>query len=318
MNKRMFALLLVLVCLISSGCSLASGESEAQTQGTEDQLVGMLITMDHFLESTEDAYIEMPLWNAQTSGMAEPIHYISNEGKRLYAKLAEREYEADGETYTTQTYEFPEGTGIPYMTFLMLGEEENETYWSYESGPEISGGERKINVTDDETAIEISGTIYVDENAVDLSLYLNPVYQTGSGEVYALGTSPVGFHAVSMSGCSQSISQQISVAIGDVQTSGGSVTLMIEAVKLPEAYVILEMDEDHQLVNQMAYAPDEMPETYAPMADTAYIVVEACSGEEVSRTVYSPDDDSVRIESFYPADFGICIKGYTTIQWEVE
>lgn len=319
MNKRILALLLAVICLISSGCSLASSDSGDQgVQSAEDQLVGMLITMDHFLESTEDAYIQMPLWNAQTSGMADPLHYVSNEGKRLYAELTEQEYEAGGETYTTQTYIFPEGTGIPYMTFLVLKEDENDNYWSYESGPEISGGNRKINVTDEGTTIEISGTIYVDENAGDLSLYLNPVYQNADGEVYALGTSPLGFHAVSMSGCTQSISQEISVDIGEVQTSGGSVSLMIEAVKLPETYVILEMDEKHQLVNKMEYTPEEMPESYVPMVDTAYIVVEGHSGEEVTRTVYSPDDDDARIQSFFPGDFGICIGGCTTIQWEVE
>lgn len=316
MNKRFFALLLVLVYLMS-GCSLASTESGSQTPEMEDQLVGMLITMDHFLESTEEAYIEMPLWNAQ-SGMEEPIHYITNEGKRLYTELTEQEYEADGEIYTTKTYEFPEGTGIPYMAFLVQKEGENENYWSYASGPEVSGGERKINVTDDGTNIEISGTIYVDENAVDLSLYLNPVYQNAEGEVYALGASPVGFHAVSMSGCTQTISQQTSASIGEIRTSGGTVTLLIEAVKLPDSYVVLEMDKDHQLVNKMEYAPEEMPETYVPAASTAYIVVEGRSGEAVTRNVYSPGDESARIESFFPAEFGICIKGYTEIQWEVE
>lgn len=320
MNKKLFALLLTIICIMSTGCSLAAeGTKEAgDVPVTEDQLVGMLITMDHFLESTEEAYIQMPLWNAQTSGMEDPLHYASNQGKRLYAAVADREYPTQEGTYTSKVYEFPEGTGIAHMAFLVRENGEDESYWSGNTSEEISDVKRHFITTDGVSSIELSGTIYVSTEASDLALYLNPVYQTKDGEVYALGTYPMGYQAVSMGGTTETTTQEINASIGEIETSGSTVSLTIEVIDLPEKYLILEMSEDNQVLKTTEFVPEEMPERYVPQIGTAYLVLEAHSGEGVARTVYSPSDTSKRMESFYPGDFGICIKGYTEIEWEAE
>ena len=61
-----------------------------------------------------------------------------------------------------------------------------------------------------------------------------------------------------------------------------------------------------------------MPEEYVPGADAAYIILEARDGEATTRTVYSPGDEGSVMDTFYPGQYGLCIKGYTRIEWEGE
>lgn len=313
--KRLFALMIV-ICVMFTGCSLAQEKEQEDAGLATDQLVGMLITMDYFDNGEKDIYEDLPVWNPESSGMEEPLHYASNLGKRLYAQLVPEEYEVDGEMHTTMTYRFPEGTGIPQMFFLVQENGERENYWSGSDRPEISGGSRHLISKDDRSGMEVTGTVYVDARAKDLVLHLNPVYQNQEGEVYALGTYPMGFHAVSMSGCPQTLSQKLETSIGDIKTSGGSVTLDIQAINLPEKYVIIEMDGDNREVCPTEYAPEEMPEIYEPKAETHYLLVEAHHDKGITRTVCDRNDDTARIQSFMPSDFGILIQDWTSIDWE--
>ena len=313
--KRLFALMIV-ICVMFTGCSLAQEKEQEDAGLATDQLVGMLITMDYFDNGEKDIYEDLPIWNPESSGMADPLHYASNQGKRLYATLVPEEYEVDGETHTTMNYVFPEGTGIPFMNFLVLENEEHENYWSFADSPEISVTNRHLKVVDEESSFELSGTIYVDARATDLVLNLNPVHQTPEGEVYALGTFPAGFHAVSMSGCPQTITQKVDTTIGSEKVSGATVTLEIHTVNLPEKYVILEMSQESTVLASGEYTPKEMPRTYFPGEGTAYLILEAHHDKGITRTVCDRNDELARIQSFEPSDFGILIQGWTSIDWE--
>lgn len=314
MRKRIVWLLIV--CVMLTGCSLAQDGEEAQGTLHEDQLVGMLITVDYYLSEESDIYEDLPIWNPESSGMEDPLHYASNQGKRLYAELVSEEYEVDGEIHTTMAYRFPEGTGIPHMFFLVQENGERNNYWSGSDSPEIGEENRHLISKDGKSSMEVTGTVYVDARATDLALYLNPVYQNREGEVYALGTYPMGFHAVSMSGCPQTLSQVVETSIGEIKCYGGSVTLNIQAVNLPEKYVIVEMDLENNMVCSAEYAPEEMPEVYTPRTETGYLLVEAHHEKGITRTVCDRNDESARIQSFYPSDYGILIQGWTSIDWE--
>ena len=313
--KRLFSLMVVM-CMMLTGCTLAQDGEAPQDAMPTDQLIGMLITVDYLLGEEPDIYEDLPIWNPESSGMADPIHYASNVGKRLYAELVPEEYEVDGEIHTTMTYRFPEGTGIPHMSFLVLENGERENYWSFVDSPEISGVNRHLKTTDEGSFIELSAVIYVDARATDLVLHLNPVHQTREGEVYALGTYPMGFHAVSMSGCPQTLSQTVETSIGEIKVSGGSVTLEIQAVNLAEKYVIIEMDGENSAVCATEYAPEEMPKVYEPREETRYLLVEAHHDKGITRTICDRNDENARIQSFYPSDYGILIQGWTSIEWE--
>lgn len=316
MRRKWLCIMFTVIVIMSTGCALAqNGEEEQETLPT-DQLIGMLITVDYFPGEEPDIYENLPIWNPESSGMEDPLHYASNMGKRLYAELVPEVLENDDSTITTMTYRFPEGTGIPHMSFLVLKNGERENYWSGSHRREISNVKRHLKTVDEETYIELSAVIYVDARATDLVLHLNPVHQTPEGEVYALGTFPAGFHAVSMSGCPQTLSQTVETTIGTEKVSGGSVTLDIQAVNLPERYVIVEMDGENSVVCSTEYAPEEMPKVYEPREETQYLLVEAHHDKGITRTVCDRNDETARIQSFYPTDYGILIQGWTSIEWE--
>lgn len=314
MKKRIFAVLLTVMILMSTGCSLATGDT-ADGMPVNDQLVGMYITMSSETGDTG----RIPVWDEEVMGM-EPLHYFQSQGKKLYAQRIETpDTTDDGVADPQYSWQFPGDCGLTFMTFYEPDDSEYGGFWNFVQDPEMASGKKHISNTNERTSLELEATIYVADTVElhELTLYLNPVYQTPEGEIYALGTAPMGSDASSMYGTSETISQQINTTMADGQkTSGGSVTLYIERAVLPERYVILEMDEDNQVLRTAEFTPEEMPEEFVPGEGTAYLILESRGAEKTVRTVYSPDDEGNVMDTFSPGRFGICIKGYTRINWE--
>lgn len=311
MNKRIFAALLALTMLTSAGCSLAT-EGTAAGLPVNDQLVGMYITM----ESETD---QIPAWDAEEMGM-EPLHSFQSEGKKLFANRVETpDTTDDGVSDPKYSWAFPGDCGMAFATFYESSTDKQGGFWNFISAPEFAGGHKGTYVSEEGTRIEMECTLYVADTVKpgELSLFANPVYQTPDGMLYALGTSPMGSDAATMYGTSQTVSQETEITLADgVKTTGGTVTLHIETVTLPESYVILEMDAQNQVIRTTEYTPEQMPEEFTPGSDTAYLILENRGAEKTVRTVYSPDDEVAVMDTFSPGRFAICIKGYTHIDWE--
>ncbi len=282
MKKLIWILVLALTL---SGCSLAAAGGEGPS-GT-DTLVGMLVTLTR---DGED------VWDGEAAGMT-AIHRFENEGKRLYAEA----YEKDG----MPSYRFPAGCGLACFEFP-VEPEEGEDYMAYVTDPELSDVHRFYRVGE---GTDTDATIYAPKNC-GISAYLNPVYRTPDGEIYALGTSPMGADLGSMDGCSRTLRQE--VARDGTTTDDSSVTLRYEHISAGTAYRLLEMDADHALVRELTFAGSNAPEAHTPDARTAYILLET----EDSRQVYSRGDEEVRMGILTPGRFGLYQIAYTTIQWE--
>ena len=310
---KKFIVWILAACLLS-GCQLAT-LSTGDGLPVNDQLVGMYITM------SGDDTSNIPAWDEEAMGM-EPLHTFQSQGKKLYAQRVETpDVTDDGVSDPRQNWQFPGDYGLTFITFYEPDDSLYGGFWNYVNDPELSGGRKHVKSSDDGTSIELEAIVYVADTVKlhELTLYLNPVYQTPEGEIYALGTAPMGYDAASMYGNSETISQETSTTLPDgIKTTGGSVTLRMEKVVLPEVYVILEMDEHNQVIRTNEYTPEEMPETYTPGADAAYVILESRGTEKTVRTVYSPDDEVAVMDTFSPGRFGICIKGYTRISWEGE
>ena len=280
--KRIFALLLA-ICMLS-GCSLAKPGKSGQ-----DKLTGFFVTV-----SCKEGDTMVDIWDEEATGM-EMIsnHYLA--GQKLYARRNEG---------NPVVYEFPEGCGLSCFSYDV--EENGEiTYRSDTVSPEIevtmeyhAGTEIPYRMY-----AELYGT--KDTHAV---IQMNPVYQTPDGEVYVLSDKPVSYDVATMDGCSNTLSQTI-------KDYGCTATLTIHQVVLPELYVVIEMDENNQPLGRYEFTPETMPGNYFPGPETAYIILESV-GEENVRSVYSPDDSISVMNTYYPGEYGLCIKGYTTIFWE--
>lgn len=342
MNKRILAMVLV-AALTFAGCSLATekvreeepqglnwGPTQSETDGSslmeirqlmgggasgDDLFVGMLITLDHFYTPGQEGYTPLPEWNAADTGMNEPLHYASNQGKRLYAQKS-KTAGADGVEW--DSWVFPEGAGISFFLCFANYETFPDARVRTEAGPEIGDHQSYLNSGLDCDAVALEGKLYVDKNATDLAIFCNPVFESREGEIYALGATPCGYHAVSMTGCSQTIRQQIDTMIGTRKINGVSVTLEIETETLPKGYAVVEWDDDHNMVKKTEYAPGELPDEFYPSEKTAYLVLETYTEDGTTRKVFSPGDLTQIMVSFGPTPVGILRQQGTDIIWEVE
>ena len=279
--KRIFALMLA-ICLLS-GCSLAKPGKAGQ-----DKLTGFFVTV-----SCREGDTMVDIWDEEATGM-EMISNHDLAGQKLYARRIEGD---------PVVYEFPEGCGLSCFSYDV--EEDREPYRSNTISPEIDAHLGFYAGT--EMPYRMDAVVYGTRDS-DAVICMNPVYQTPDGEVYVLSDKPMSYDVATMDGCSASISQ--------TGEDGCTATLTIRHVVLPEKYVIIEMDEANQPLRQAEYVPGELPETYAPGSDAAYLILEARAGENTPRTVYSPGDESTAMDTYRPGPYGLCIKGYTRIEWE--
>ena len=280
--KRIFALLLA-ICMLA-GCSLAKPGKSGQ-----DKLTGFFVTV-----SCKEGDTMVDLWDEEATGM-EMISNHDLAGQKLYARRLEGD---------PVGYEFPEGCGLSCFSYD-VEEEGLKPYRSNTISPEIDAHLGFYAGT--EMPYRMDAVVYGTKDA-DAVICMNPVYQTPDGEVYVLSDKPMSYDVATMDGCSASISQ--------TGEDGCTATLTIRHVVLPEKYVIIEMNEENQPLRQAEFVPGELPESYTPGADAAYLILEARAGEDTTRTVYSPGDESTAMDTYRPGQYGLCIKGYTRIEWE--
>ena len=309
MNKKMLMFLLV-TAFVLSGCQLAVPEEHtaADVPQSDDLIIGMLISVDTF-----------------TPGNSDGLHLFSRKGERLYAELIEESYEtSDGTLETTHTFVFPENSGISFMGYKILpemipGADMETDYWSSTLDEGIYLEKNAFHTVNEDSFVQLEAVVYVEDTATDLVLYMNPVYQNDAGEVYALGISPMGYQAVSMYDCSLSYGQKMTESINGeiVDEESGYVKMTIKVIHLPDCYRIIQMDQDNKVLTSEDFLPEELPEMYVPKPECAYLILEEYTeGEEVVRTVKSPEDDDRKLEVYYPLESGICHKGHTQIEWE--
>lgn len=277
---------IMLAVLLLSGCTLARPGTAGQ-----DRLTGFFVTVSY-----QDGDTMVDAWDREATGMDQiSNHYLA--GQKLFA-------ERTGEDPVV--YRFPEGCGLSCFGYDVQ-EEGMEPYRSETISPEIEALLSYYAGT--EMPYRIDATVYGTKDT-DAVIRMNPVYQTPDGEVYVLSDKPLSYDVASMEGCSNTLSQSI-------KDYGCTATLTIEHVVLPQTYVILEMDEDHQLLGRYEYTPETVPGNWHPGPETAYIILEA-AGEETVRSIYSPDDSISVMNTYRPGAYGLCIQGATTIFWEGE
>ena len=289
--KKLTAILLT-VCLLA-GCSLA-----VPGKAGRHELVGVFVTV-----SREENGEKVEIWDEEAAG----IGFISNytlAGQKLYAKRVEGAPEA---------YVFPEGCGLSCFVYDVY-EENGESFRSGTYSPEVDV-QNVGHYAGNPSRYELEAVIYATADA-KLWIQVNPVYQTPDGEVYILSDKPIGYQVQGGEGFGTILTQDYAVDKGYTTYEGSTVKLSVEYVVLPEAYVIIEMDGENRPLRHSAYTPGELPKVYTPGADAAYLILEARAGEETTRTVYSPGDSNVRMDTYCPGEYGLCIKGYTTINWE--
>ena len=286
--KRIFALIL-LVCLLS-GCQLASEEKHEDQR--QDKLVGVFVTFEPMeLGFDIEGWIED---NGITDGaeisMEESLQYQEKRPVTLS----------------------DEGWVVPGYEGISVGRYWNGEYWTGFSGEGICEMNSNIAAGDDGDNIKVEGTVYFPADA-EVMLCTNPVYQTPEGEFYVVqGQS---FHSnVGTGSMSQSVRDEKTwTENGTSHTFCAEFKTTVQGVELAEKVVLVWMTADHTEVSRAEYDPDALPESLTPAEGAAYLIVEEIAGENITRTIYQPEDEQITV--YYQSEQPWCLPDIMEIHW---
>jgi len=175
-----------------------------------------------------------------------------------------------------------------------------------------------VHFSDNETRIQKEGTIYIIPGSHTI-VYINPVYQTTSGQVFL---EPGGGFSVSQNETdgmifAQTLSESTTITEnGAENTHSISITTNIEAMFPPTRYSIIELCEDNIIIAVTEFMPSEAPQAIYTATNTAYIIVETHSPRArlpISRELINYGDAGISI--FISGDDDIILKCFVAVVW---
>lgn len=328
MKNKMIAIILVLTLTLSMcGCQLALPEGGGAQR---DRLIGCFVTTEYLDLFDFESYFNDNAGKLIGGGDVVLDGDTRDYQGRIYAEYYEETHTNDnGESVSTAGYRFSELEGIAYFAPTVF-EREGQEYVTFQTGEGLSDVKNHVKSHDTETYFtELSATVYVpidSENELsgnELSFYMNPVYQTADGSVYLTSGNGMMANSTEPGGLmSTKLSEEYTTTInGEEKTGGGSVEISFEAAYATELLRIIEISAEGEIVKKASLLPEELPESYAPNADTAYIIAESVSygddGEEyVERSFIEPDGEHEDIFILVEGESGWLVNDYCEVLWE--
>lgn len=171
----------------------------------------------------------------------------------------------------------------------------------------------KLHVIDDDRQnVELRAKLYLGTSFNDI-LFQNPVYQTESGEVYAVAGQGADYSGEEGMGGSFSLSESVKrYEDGKKMSYGTSVNIDVEVIAVPEKIIVSQFDAEGKLISRESFMPGEMPDSMNSSA--AYIIVGTVSQSGTRYEVFQPDDNS--ISALYCRADGVCVKQSCAVSWE--
>lgn len=170
----------------------------------------------------------------------------------------------------------------------------------------------KLHVIDDDRQnVELRAKLYLG-TSFDEILYQNPVYQTASGEVYAVNGQGNDYSGEEGMKGSFSLSESVKrYEDGKMMSYGTSVNIDVEVIAVPEKIIVSQFDAEGKLISSESFAPGRLPDGMESSA--AYIVVGTVSQSGTKYAVFQPDDNS--ISALYCRADGVCVKQSCAVSW---
>lgn len=213
---------------------------------------------------------------------------------RLYAELTDGEYVF---------------RGIGGMPFFFTNKD--NTISAHKDKAFTNASSTLKGTNDDQQNVELKAKLYL-STSFDEILYQNPVYQTASGEVYAVAGQGAQYNGEGMKG---SFSRSESVRRyedGKMMSYGTSVNIDVEVIAVPEKIIVSQFDAEGKLISRESFAPGRLPDSMNSSA--AYIIVGTVSQSGTRYEVFQPDDNS--ISALYCRADGVCVKQSCAVSWE--
>lgn len=306
--------------LVLTGCRLAKETEE--TGKVQDRLMGVFITTEYLDLFDMEGYLNDHLKGA-SGGELTPDGTADAYNGRLYAALTTKEHIAEdsGKKYDTKEYTFENVPGIPFFATDLPMEDGTDTTVSSVYSEGMTDSHFGTHYSDDEDKITLEGTIYLVPGKNGHTHYLNPVYQSADGRIYATTGQGMSVLGVQSEGdtTAQKMEESITVTENGVSKKKTAVINVSIATMLPpQKIVLLQMDKSSAVLSRQEYLPGKLPERLTPHSATEYMVLESHKvdfdgQEKIDRALFSRQDET--ISSFYPTDEGVIFKQYTTIHW---
>lgn len=311
MNKRIFALLMLVACLpLFCGCQLANPEA-GSTQ--PDQLVGVHITINQDLSMLGVDMDSFMFDNIDSIMNGIIPAYPKQKQERIYGEPMEKVCtDVDGVEYTDQWYEFSDIDGVQLATYLFTdGYDSNGEPIEYRASHVDEEVSDFYYTVDEVGPTEIKGTVYINSNVKEICVFLNPVYQTESGEVYLLPGGE-GFNLTENNqDATLSISETYTDEYGETRETKVSITF--EPAEPCETVTFLQIDSENNVLRKDTFASTEIPDELTPQEDTSYIIVEEYSKNGIERSMYDKDDYFIKVPCFGVR--GLLPIKSTTLKW---
>lgn len=170
----------------------------------------------------------------------------------------------------------------------------------------------KLHVMDDDRQnVELRAKLYLGTSFNDI-LFQNPVYQTESGEVYAVAGQGADYSGEEGMGGSFSLGESVKrYEDGKMMSYGTSVNIDVEVIAVPEKIIVSQFDAEGKLISSESFAPGRLPDGMESSA--AYIVVGTVSQSGTKYAVFQPDDNS--ISALYCRADGVCVNQSCAVSW---
>ena len=305
MNKRKILSLLLAAVLLLSGCSLARPETEADAQQHEDAMVGVLVTFEPLDLFDFERYF------------SDNADKIVSGGMVSEADAAEYQNCLFAEKNEAGRYVFPEVEGY---VWLCTRETDGENTSTVMQGDAVfCENKNEIATSDDGVSYKIAATIYqVPDDSGMARIYVNPLYQTKDGRVYALSGNGISTNTDGGAGSmTASLKQTVS------QTEGGKTTaqsfeaaIKYQMAAEPENVDIYWMSAEAGLIRQERYAPDAVPEQLDAHGADFLVVVETGTDGSNRHTICDPETDGGQVRVLIPGESGILTMHYSEVIWE--
>ena len=300
--------LLLIVCVMLTGCRLATEEVYNDGMVNHDELVGMVVTTEYLDLFDIEAFLKD---NPQALKGGE-IDTAGYQG-RIYAQAEIQESTTeDGVPCTTTYYNFDHVDGMALLYYHTQTVLEDGSVLADTVVGDCSDGILRVAYRGD----LIEGTIYVPVGEDACVFFLNPVYQDEDGRVYLVAGTGIAHENPGDAIWSmwQNIVEEYTETVdGETTTRSREVKIIIQATRVTDRLAVIQMSGENFVLDRKEYLPEELPETLTPVEGCAYILVEEYAGENLKRTMIEPDERHISV--FVRSDKPYCIAAGTEILW---
>ena len=317
--KSIFIFSVILMAFMSGGCTLAI--PDAGTDGNGDRLIGAFITAEYL-----DLYDMESYLNDHASSLINNSSITVGNDSRYEGKLMATVDKQGAESSSEWKVSFGNIKG-EYVLMPVTTDENGETMVGNLCTDGV--GEPYLNyaVTDDGEEQDISVTIYQQTTEQEKTYYVNPVYQTENGDIYAMtGNGYANGTSIEEGNTMATTLTGESTVVENGKTKKDTCKISVQFANMykPVRTIIYQMNEANQVLKQTAYTPSKVPDTLKVESETAYILEEIrkedTSGKMVTtRTILnlnpSEDEKTQYLEAWYPLDNGLISKKDVEIKY---